>query len=70
MNHFIKHAATVFLGFFAIMNPLANTAVYAGLVAEKNRPQQIQIAVKALFIAFMVIALFSILGKGIFVTVH
>lgn len=66
MTDFVDHAITVFLGFFAIMNPIANTAVFAGLVGDKNRPQQIKIAIKSLFVAFMVIVVFAALGKGIF----
>ncbi len=57
---------TVFLGFFAIMNPIANTAIFAGLVAERNRPEQIKIAIKSLFVAFLVIVAFAALGKAIF----
>lgn len=57
---------TIFLGFFAIMNPIANTAVFAGLVSDKSKAEEIKIAAKALIITFCVILAFSILGKAIF----
>ncbi len=66
MNDLYAQAVTVFLGFFAIMNPIANTAVFAGLVGEKSKSEQIKIAAKALIITFCVITLFSVLGKAIF----
>lgn len=66
MSDFYTQLITVFLGFFAIMNPIANTAAFAGLAGGKTRSEQIQIAAKALTIAFMVILAFSLLGKTIF----
>jgi multiple antibiotic resistance protein len=61
-----EHMVTVFLGFFAIMNPIANTAVFAGLTSNKSKSEQIKIASKALIITFIVILLFAVLGKAIF----
>ncbi|MGB0495416.1 MAG: MarC family protein [Kangiellaceae bacterium] len=65
---------TVFLGFFAIMNPVANTAAFAGLVGDRNKSEQMKIAAKALIITFFVILSFSVLGKVIFhlfgITIH
>jgi multiple antibiotic resistance protein len=66
MSGIYEHALTVFMGFFAIMNPIANTAVFIGLAGEEEKSKQIKIAVKSLFIAFFIIALFAILGKIIF----
>jgi len=62
----IEHAVTVFLGFFAIMNPIANTAIFAGLVGDMDKSQQFKVAVKALTITFFIILAFAILGKAIF----
>ncbi|WP_354623782.1 hypothetical protein [Psychromonas sp. MME2] len=42
MSDFINHAVTVFLGFFAIMNPIANTAIFAGLVANEIAPNRLK----------------------------
>lgn len=66
MNDLYTQVITVFLGFFAIMNPIANTAAFTGLVGDKSRPEQIQIATKALLITFFVILSFSLLGNAIF----
>jgi multiple antibiotic resistance protein len=66
MNDLYTQAMTVFLGFFAIMNPIANTAVFAGLVGDKSRSEQLKIAAKSLVITFFVILCFSVLGKAIF----
>jgi multiple antibiotic resistance protein len=40
MNLLLEHALTVFMAFFAIMNPIANTAVFAGLTADKDNVEQ------------------------------
>ena len=66
MNHFYTQLVTIFLGFFAIMNPIANTAVFAGLAGGEDKATQFKIAAKALIITFIVIALFALLGKAIF----
>ncbi|WP_028867258.1 MarC family protein [Psychromonas arctica] len=66
MNDLYTQVITVFLGFFAIMNPIANTAAFAGLVGDKPKTEQIKIAAKALIITFIVILSFSLLGKAIF----
>lgn len=66
MPPLIGHAVTVFMAFFAIMNPIANTAVFAGLTNGKSKQDQIKIALKALTITFITIVLFATLGKTIF----
>ncbi len=66
MSDLYTHLITVFLGFFAIMNPIANTAVFAGLAGDKDKSEQYKIAAKALIITFFVILSFSILGNAIF----
>ena len=66
MNDLYTQALTVFLGFFAIMNPIANTAAFAGLVGDKDKSEQVKIASKSLVITFLVILAFSLLGKTIF----
>jgi len=66
MTDIYAQLITVFFGFFAIMNPIANTAVFAGLTSNKSRDEQKKIAFKSLLITFAVIATFAILGKAIF----
>jgi multiple antibiotic resistance protein len=63
---FISHAFSVFMGFFAIMNPIANTPVFLGLTAENSPVARRKIAAKALIVAFIIVALFSAAGKTIF----
>ena len=66
MSDIFQHLLTVFFGFFAIMNPIANTAVFIGLVGDEEREVRRAIARKSLLISFCIIAAFSILGKLIF----
>ncbi len=66
MSDLYTQLITVFIGFFAIMNPIANTAVFASLVGEKSKAEQSKIATKALLITFFIILSFSFLGKAIF----
>ncbi|MGI2027574.1 MarC family protein [Endozoicomonas acroporae] len=63
---FYTHAVSVFLGFFAIMNPIANTAAFNGLVGSSDSSERFKIAAKSLIITFSIVLLFSVLGKGIF----
>ncbi|WP_027253182.1 MarC family protein [Photobacterium halotolerans] len=66
MIDLVTLGVTVFMGFFAIMNPIANTAVFAGLTASQPPHEKRQTAIKALIAAFFIVAAFSLLGKGIF----
>ena len=66
MHDFATMTVTVFMGFFAMMNPIANTAVFIGMTGDQSEPQRKKTAIKALTTAFIIIALFCILGKGIF----
>ncbi len=66
MHETTGHILTVFMGFFAIMNPIANTTVFAALTGSMGKSEQTKTAVKSLIITFIIIFLFSILGKSIF----
>jgi multiple antibiotic resistance protein len=66
LNELLTHAITVFLGFFAIMNPVANTAIFVGLTAGESPASQKLIAFKALVLTFCIILVFALLGKTIF----
>lgn len=66
MSQLLEHGLTVFMAFFAIMNPIANTTVFAGLTGSMGKSQQMKVAIKSLTITFVIIVLFSILGKSIF----
>ena len=66
MSAFIGHALSVFMGFFAIMNPIANTPVFLGLTAEDDPGTRRKVATKALMVSFAIILVFSAAGKLIF----
>jgi multiple antibiotic resistance protein len=48
------------------MNPIANTPVFVGLTSDLDSSQQKSTAYRALLISFIVIVVFSVLGKAIF----
>jgi len=58
--------ATVFAGFFAIMNPLANTPVFLGVTADDDAKTRRRVALRSLALTFAIIAVFSLMGKLIF----
>jgi multiple antibiotic resistance protein len=66
MDDYFAHAATVFMGFFAIMNPIANTPVYLSLTAEDERAVGRSVAYRAVGLAFVLVLVFSLSGKLIF----
>ena len=57
---------TVFMGFFAIMNPIANTPVFMGLTSGMDGDSKKRIARKSTLTAFIIVTSFVILGKYIF----
>lgn len=66
MESFIGHALSVFLGFFAIMNPVANTPAFLGLTADDDAGTRRKIAAKALLVSAVIIVVFCAAGKLIF----
>lgn len=67
MNELIQQTVSVFLSFFAIMNPIANTPVFIGLTSGENSAARRAIAIRALTISFFIVVVFAILGKAIFI---
>lgn len=65
-ENLLTYSLTVFTGFFAIMNPIANIPIFIGMVEGADGNTQKQIARKATLTAFIIIALFVILGKSLF----
>lgn len=57
---------SVFTGFFAIMNPIANIPIFTSLVEDADKETKRQISKKATIVAFIIVSLFVILGKFIF----
>ena len=66
MSDLPQQALIIFAAFFAIMNPISNTAVFVGLTGDQDSQDQRKTAYKALVIAFFIIAAFSLFGKAIF----
>ncbi|HKI79243.1 MAG TPA: MarC family protein [Ignavibacteriaceae bacterium] len=59
-------ALTVFTGFFAIMNPVANTPVFLGLVGDRDKTERKKLAKTSCLTAFFIVVFFVILGKYTF----
>ena len=66
MNELITYSLTVFTGFFAIMNPIANTPIFIGLVEGKSKKVKRNIAKSSTLAAFVIVVSFVIIGKYIF----
>ena len=69
MEHTLGHAVTVFMGFFAIMNPIANVPIFLGLTSEDDKQTTATIAFRSLLLAFIIVAIFSAAGGPIKVVV-
>ncbi|HFQ81814.1 MAG TPA: MarC family protein [Desulfobacterales bacterium] len=66
MESILIHSVTVFMGFFAIMNPVANVPIFLGLTSGDDKQTTKTVAFQSLALAFLVIVVFSIAGKVIF----
>lgn len=66
MDNLFTYSLTVLTGFFAVMNPLANTPVFAGLTKGSDKETTARIARTSCFVAFLIVIGFAILGKYIF----
>lgn len=66
MNELLVFSISVFTGFFAIMNPLANTPIFIALTDGMDGKEKKTVAIKSTVIAFIIVASFVIMGKYIF----
>ncbi len=66
MPELVLYTGTVFMGFFAIMNPLANTPVFLGLTSQDDLQTRKAVARNSLFLSFFIVAVFALAGKLIF----
>ena len=66
MENLFTYTLTVFMSFFAIMNPIANTPIFLSLVEGKSKDHQKKIAKTATITAFIIVISFIIAGKYIF----
>ena len=62
----IGQGLSVFMGFFAIMNPIANTPVFLGLTSGEDAALRRRVAFRALLATFVIITVFCLLGALIF----
>jgi multiple antibiotic resistance protein len=65
-SSFLTYALTVFTGFFAIMNPLANAPVFIGLTDGMDTVNKRSVARKSVITAFFIVVVFVFIGKYIF----
>jgi len=54
------------MGFFAIMNPIANVPIFLGLTSGDDKQTTATVALRSLTLAFIIVTLFSVAGKVIF----
>ncbi|RPD38524.1 MarC family protein [Chitinophaga barathri] len=59
-------AAAVFMGFFSIVNPIANVPVFLDLTGYMTPAQRKKIAFKSVVVAFIIITIFCVAGTAIF----
>ena len=62
----IGFATTALAGYFAIMNPIANTATFIGITSGDDSATKKAVAAKSLLLAFAIIAVVSVAGNLIF----
>jgi len=66
MPDYLSQTLTIFMGLFAIMNPVANTPVFLSLTESDPDSVRRRIARRALLIAFLVVLAFCLGGSYIF----
>ncbi|PID81742.1 hypothetical protein CSB20_01420 [bacterium DOLZORAL124_64_63] len=66
MDSLITYACSVFMGFFAIVNPVATTPVFLGLTSDEGKESKRKIAKTATITAFLIVVSFIVSGKYIF----
>jgi multiple antibiotic resistance protein len=66
MDNLITFSITVFTGFFAITNPISNMTVFVPLTQGADKKTKNDINKRANIIAFIIVAVFVVLGKYIF----
>ncbi len=66
MSGYVGFAITVFLGFFAIMNPITNIPIFLGLTGDADTQAKKRIAKSATITAFVIVIAFTVIGRYIF----
>jgi multiple antibiotic resistance protein len=66
MDHPLVHFTTVFMALFAMMNPIANAPVFIGVTEGEDATTLRSVALRAVLLAFGIVAMFAIAGNLIF----
>ena len=66
MENVFAYSLTVFLAFFAIMNPLINIPIFVQLTEGLDQKKKQEIAKTANIVAFVIIVAFILIGKYLF----
>jgi len=66
MQGLLHHSITVFMAFFAIMNPIANTPIFIGLTQSDDAAARRRIASRSLLLAFLIVLVACLAGNMIF----
>jgi len=66
MDNAAVHFGTVLVAFFAIMNPIANAPLFLALTEGVEEDVRRQVALRAVALAFLIVAVFAIGGRTIF----
>ena len=66
MDDSATHFTTVSMAFFAIMNPISNASLFLGLTDDLDSASRRAVAFRAVVLAFIIVALFTVLGRQIF----
>jgi multiple antibiotic resistance protein len=62
----VIHFTTVLMAFFAIINPIANAPLFLGLTRNLDRTTRRDVALRSVILAFVIVAVFAVLGRQIF----
>ena len=66
MEDIWSYTLTVFMAFFAIMNPIANIPIFVKLTEGQNEKKKKEIAKTSTIVAFLIILAFILIGQYIF----
>jgi multiple antibiotic resistance protein len=66
IHDLLLHSITVFMGFFAMLNPLGNLPVFLGMVEDFDDRTQKKVARRSVTVAFFIVLVFSAFGHFIF----
>ena len=66
MENILSYSLTVFLAFFAIMNPIINIPIFVQLTEGLEQKKKKEIAQTANIVAFVIIVAFILIGKYLF----